>query len=99
MRDFWVRVEGLDGQVSVAIQISLLLEGRKLTERAVRWLLQNRRTSFDIQATIDFFADGVHAVSASLPGLLSGRDLATFAEREEAAVTREVPAELAQWVA
>src|SRR5207244_13496367 len=71
----------------------------KLTERAVRWLLQNRRTPFDIQATIDFFADGVRAVGASLPGLLTGRDLATFTEREEAAVAREVPAELAQWVA
>jgi glutamate dehydrogenase len=99
MRDFWARVEGLDGQVSVATQISLLLEGRKLTERAVRWLLQNRRPPFDIQATIDFFADGVRAVGASLPGLLSGRDLVTFNERREVAVAREVPADLAERVA
>jgi len=99
MRGFWARVEGLDGQVSVATQISLLLEGRKLTERAVRWLLQNRRSPFDIQATIDFFADGVRAVGASLPGLLTGRDLVTFTERQEAAVAREVPGELAERVA
>ncbi len=99
MRGFWARVEGLDGQVSVATQISLLLEGRKLTERAVRWLLQNRRPPFDIQATIDFFADGVRAVGASLPGLLTGRDLVTFTERQEAAVAREVPADLADRVA
>ena len=99
MRGFWAQVEGLDGQVSVATQISLLLEGRKLTERAVRWLLQNQRPPFDIQATIDFFADGVRAVGASLPGLLSGRDLATFTERQVAAVAREVPAELAERVA
>ena len=99
MRGFWAQVERLDGQVSVATQISLLLEGRKLTERAVRWLLQNRRPPFDIQATIDFFADGVRAVGASLPGLLTGRDLATFTERQEAAVAREVPADLAEWVA
>ena len=99
MRGFWAQVEGLDGQVSVATQISLLLEGRKLTERAVRWLLQNRRPPFDIQATIDFFADGVRAVGAILPGLLTGRDLATFTERREAAVAREVPAELAERVA
>jgi glutamate dehydrogenase len=99
MRRFWAQVEALDGQVSVATQISLLLEGRKLTERAVRWLLQNRRQPFDLQATIDFFADGVRAVGASLPGLLSGRDLATFNERQEAAVAREVPAELAERVA
>jgi glutamate dehydrogenase len=99
MAEFWAQVERLDGQVSVATQVSLLLEGRKLTERAVRWLLQNRWPPFDIQATIDFFGDGVRAVSVSLPTLLSGRDLATFTERQEALVAREVPASLAERVA
>ena len=99
MRRFWAQVEGLDGQVSVATQIGLMLEGRKLTERAVRWLLQNRRPPFDIQATIGFFADGVHVVGAILPSLLTGRDLATFTERQEAAIAREVPGELAGQVA
>jgi len=99
MTGFWAQVERLDGQVSVATQISLLLEGRKLTERAVRWLLQNRRSPFDLQDTIGFFADGVHAVGASLPKLLTGRDLVTFTERQEAAVARQVPADLAERVA
>jgi glutamate dehydrogenase len=99
MADFWARVERLDGQVSVATQIALLLEGRKLTERAVRWLLANRRPPLDIQATIGSFADGVRAVGASLPGLLAGRDLATFTERQEAAIARDVPAALAERVA
>jgi glutamate dehydrogenase len=99
MTEFWARVEQLDGQVSVATQLSLLLEGRKLVERAVRWLLQNQRSPFDIQATVGFFADGVRTVGASLPKLLSGRDLVTFTERQEAAVAREVPPELAERVA
>ena len=99
MTGFWARVEELDGQVSVATQLSLLLEGRKLVERAVRWLLQNQRPPFDIQATVGFFADGVRTVGASLPTLLSGRDLVTFTERQEAAVAREVPPELAERVA
>jgi glutamate dehydrogenase len=99
MTGFWAQVEQLDGQISVATQLSLLLEGRKLVERAVRWLLQNERPSFDIQTTIDFFANGVRVVGASLPKLLSGRDLATFTERQEAAVAREVPPELAERVA
>src|SRR5262249_42116792 len=83
MAGFWARVEQLDGQISVATQISLLLEGRKLVERAVRWLLQNRRPPFDIQATVGFFADGVRAVGASPPRLLSGRGLVTFNERRD----------------
>ena len=48
MPAFWRQVEELEGQVSLAAQITLLLEGRKLTERAARWLLHNRRPPFDI---------------------------------------------------
>jgi glutamate dehydrogenase len=99
MPDFWAQVEALDGRVDVATQILLLLEGRKLTERAVRWLLRNRRSPFGIQATIDFFADGVRTVAAGLPKLLTGRDLVTFNERQAAAVSRGVPGELAERVA
>jgi glutamate dehydrogenase len=99
MAGFFAQVEALDGQVDVAAQLALLLEGRKLTERAVRWLLHSRRTPFDIQATIDFLADGVAAVTASLPKLLAGRDLAGFRERQEAYIARDVPADLAERVA
>ena len=56
MPGFWAQVEALDGQVDMATQIALLLEGRKLVERAARWLLHNRRPPFDIRATIEFFA-------------------------------------------
>jgi glutamate dehydrogenase len=99
MPAFWHRVEALDGQVDVATQISLLLESRKLTERAVRWLLHSRRAPYDIQATIAFFADGVQAVAAGLPKLLTGRDLSTFNDRQQSAISRGVPAELAERVA
>ena len=42
MPAFWRQVEELEGQVGIEAQITLLLEGRKLTERAARWLLHNR---------------------------------------------------------
>jgi glutamate dehydrogenase len=99
MAGFCAQVEALNGQVDVATQLALLLEGRKLTERAVRWLLHNRRPPFDIQATIDFLADGVSLVAASLPKLLAGRDLAGFRERQDAFRARGVPADLAERVA
>ena len=92
MAGFFAQVEALDGQVDVATQLVLLLEGRKLTERAVRWLLHSRRGGFDIQATIDFLADGVAEVAVGLPKLLNGRDLAGFRERQDAYKAREVPA-------
>ena len=83
MAGFWAQVEALDGQVDTSVQILLWLEGRKLTERAARWLLHNRRPPFDIQATIDFLADGVLTVGSGLPKLLTGSDLTGFEERRD----------------
>jgi glutamate dehydrogenase len=99
MTAFWHQVEELEGRVGLAAQITLLLEGRKLTERAVRWLLHNRRPPFDLQATVNFFADGVRTVRAGLPKLLTGRDLATFEERRDSYLVLDVPEELAERVA
>jgi glutamate dehydrogenase len=83
MAGFWHRLKMLDGQVAASAQTMALLEGRKLTERASRWLLHFRRPPFDIQATIDYFADGVLNVAASLPKLLVGLDLAGYCERRD----------------
>ena len=99
MPAFWHQVEGLEGQVGIAAQITLLLEGRKLTERAVRWLLHHRRPPFDIQATVGFFADGVRTVRSRLPKLLTGRDLAGFEERRDSYLDLGVPLDLAERVA
>jgi glutamate dehydrogenase len=99
MRGFWAQVDDLDGRVSAATQISLLLEARKLTERATRWLLHNRRPPFGIEAAVGYFAGGVMAVATGLPKLLAGRDLSGFTERQEAFVAQGVPGELAERVA
>jgi glutamate dehydrogenase len=96
---FWAQLEALDGKVDTSVQIMALLEGRKLTERAARWLLAFRRPPFDVQATIDFFAAGVLTVATSLPTMLAGRDLAGFGERREIYATRGVPADLADRIA
>jgi glutamate dehydrogenase len=99
MPAFWRQVEELEGQVGVAAQITLLLEGRKLTERAARWLLHNRRSPFGLAATVAFFADGVRTVRSALPKLLTGRDARGFSERRDSYLARGVPADLADLVA
>jgi glutamate dehydrogenase len=99
MPAFWSSVEALTGVVDIGAQITLLLEGRKLTERAARWLVHNRRPAFDIASTIGFFADGVRTVRSGLPKLLTGRDLAGFEERRDSYVSRGVPVDFAERVA
>ncbi len=99
MPGFWRQLKALDGQVDTSAQTLALLEGRKLTERASRWLLQFRRPPFDIQATIDFFAGGVLTVAGGLPKLLAGLDMSSFEERRELFTSRGFPDELAERVA
>ena len=86
-----VEVKELDGKVEISAQILALLEGRKLTERAARWLLHFRRPPFDIQATIDYFAGGVLAVAGGFPKLLVGLDQRGFEERRDELRRARVP--------
>ena len=95
----WRQLKELDREVDGPAQILALLEGRKLTERAVRWLVHFRRPPFDVQATVDFFAEGVLAVAAGLPKLLAGLDLSSFEERRDLFVTRGFPDDIADRLA
>ncbi|WP_046470726.1 NAD-glutamate dehydrogenase [Allosalinactinospora lopnorensis] len=99
MRRFWQAVEDLDHRIEVDTQLSLLLEARKLSERAARWLLRNRTSPFDLSEEITFFAEGVSAVVPQLPELLQGRDLAAYSDRRDRFVMQGVPKELAELVA
>jgi glutamate dehydrogenase len=92
-------VEALDGAVGAGVQVRAMLEGRKLTERAARWLLAFRRPPFDVRSTYEFFAAGVLTVAGGLPKLLAGRDLVGFDERRQEYREAGVPDNLADRIA
>src|SRR6202034_3340358 len=98
MRAFWQQVEALASSVDVDARIAVVLEARKLVERATRWLLMNRRLSFGITETVSFFSSGVSTVRSSIPKLLSGSDLSTYEERRASFAGSGVPAGLADEV-
>jgi glutamate dehydrogenase len=99
MRVFWQQVEALAGTVDVDARIAVVLEARKLMERATRWLLMNRRPPFGITETVSFLGAGVGTVRSAIPKLLSGRDLSGFEERRASFTSQGVPAGLADEVA
>ena len=99
MRAFWQQVEALAGAAEVDARIAVVLEARKLVERAARWLLVNRRPPFGISETVSFLSSGVSTVRSAIPKLLSGRDLAGFEERRTAFTSQGIPAGLADEVA
>ncbi|MER6576123.1 NAD-glutamate dehydrogenase [Nonomuraea sp. NPDC001023] len=96
---FYRAVEALDNEVDTATQIAMLLEARKLVERGTRWLLVNRRPPLDLAGSVGFFLKGVNGLSAHIPKLLTGPDLAAYEERRDSFVARGVPQELAERVA
>jgi glutamate dehydrogenase len=99
LRSIWAASHALDNGVAADVQIALLLDARRLVERATRWLLRNRRQPLDIAAAVDFFAPGVAALSRALPELLppSERDelLRKAGELERAGVPSEFAARIA----
>jgi glutamate dehydrogenase len=97
--EFWRQVETLAGQADVDTRIGLVLEARKLAERATRWLLMNRRPPFVIDKAVVFLREGVTAVRSAIPKLLAGQDLAGFTERRDRFIARGVPTALADEVA
>jgi glutamate dehydrogenase len=96
MSAFWSRVAGVADSDT---RIAMVLEGRKLIERACRWLLLSRRPPFDILETVRFFSDGVATVRSVLPKALGGMDMSGYSDRLSSFIERGLPEPLAEQVA
>jgi glutamate dehydrogenase len=99
MRPLWGEIEHLDTKCDAAVQIDLLLEGRRLVERASRWLLGNRPRQLDIASTVRHFRPGAMGLYASITRLLSPEDAEPLARRADELRERGVPEDLATRVA
>jgi glutamate dehydrogenase len=99
MRGFWAAVEAPGLEVAASTENAMLLEARRLVERATRWLLRSRPRPLHVGAEIERFAGGAAAVAEALPAVLVGAERETFEARVAALVEEGVPAELAGRVA
>ena len=98
MRDIWTEIENLDNQVEAGVQTDMLLQARKLVERATRWLLRNRRPPLDIEATISHFSDEARQLVHLIPDLLIDGDRENLEEATGRLVEAGVPKDLAERV-
>jgi glutamate dehydrogenase len=100
MRSFWEAVEALDNQIEAGTQLSMLIEGRRLVERAARWVVRaGPRDGIDVTAMTDRFAPAAQMLAAALPDVLRGLDREQFDERRTDLEEGGVPGELAHRVA
>jgi glutamate dehydrogenase len=99
MPRLWDDVEALDNRVEAEVQLGMLLEARKLVERATRWLLRSRRRPLDIASETERFASGARALSKTLPDILVDSDRENWDATVASLVSAGVPAPLAERVA
>ncbi|MGA2924663.1 MAG: NAD-glutamate dehydrogenase [Solirubrobacteraceae bacterium] len=99
MRSFWSAVEALDNAVDAHTQLMMLIDGRRLVERATRWLVRANPQQIDIEATVRRFAPAARMLAAALPGVLDGEGRDAFDARAAQLRQAAVPAELALRVA
>ncbi|MCA3749474.1 MAG: NAD-glutamate dehydrogenase, partial [Rubrobacter sp.] len=99
MRALWEEIEGLDLRVPASTQTRMLLETRKLVERATRWLLRNRRPPLDIEEAISCFSGGARELMQKIPELMPAPDREALREREARLAREGVPEGIAERVA
>ena len=95
----WRAIEALDNAVGADVQTAMVLERRKLVERAVRWLLRNRSRPLDVERDIGQFAGGVATVRGALREIVAGESRAAIDAATSRLVERGVPEPLALDVA
>ena len=96
LRNLWDGIEALDNKVEARMQSRIMLDARKLVERATRWLLRYRRTPLDIQATIDHFSGGAVELSERIPAILLDGDREAVANAVQRLIDAGVPRDLAE---
>jgi glutamate dehydrogenase len=96
LRDLWRETEALDNAVPTAAQTAIFMESRRLLDRAVRWLVQNRRSPIDVAAEIDRLRSGVAELLPYVGGLFRGSEAEALEEHAEHLAECGVPAALAE---
>ncbi len=99
VRELWATIETLDRQLPAQIQNAMLIEIRRLQDRATVWLLRNRRSPLDIADTITQFAEKVGVAIERTPKLLQDASRVRYNKTVRQYTRVGVPTELARRVA
>jgi glutamate dehydrogenase len=99
MRQFWAEVEQLDNRVHASTQTSMLIDARRLVERAARRLVRSNPVSIEITDLVARYEAAASMLAAAIPAVLDPDDREAYAHREAELLAAGVPAELARQVA
>ncbi|WP_041322601.1 NAD-glutamate dehydrogenase [Saccharomonospora viridis] len=94
----WADIAALDNVVPTAVADAMVLETRRLLDRAARWFLTNRPQPLAVADEIDRFAERIAALVPQLDGLLRGEEAEATRRKTAELVDQGVPEELARRV-
>jgi glutamate dehydrogenase len=94
-RRLWKDISDLDDVVPAEVQTALIAEGRRIVERATRWLLRNRHQPLNIAVEVSHFGPGIAALGQELPKLLAPQDAEALGRTCDRFSAQGVPADLA----
>jgi glutamate dehydrogenase len=94
--DVWDAVQALDNRIPTSAQTLVYLETRRLLDRAVRWLVSNRRSPLDVPGEIAKLRPGVDRLLPRLPSVMLAGERQSMAARVAELVEQGVPGELAE---
>jgi glutamate dehydrogenase len=92
----WEAAEATDNRISTEAQTALYLRARRLMDRAVRWLLQNRRSPIDVSGEIERLRAGVTRLRPQLAKLFRGSEREALLADVRRLVDLGAPEELAE---
>ncbi|CAM3388446.1 NAD-glutamate dehydrogenase [Stackebrandtia soli] len=99
LKEIWQEVEALDNKIPFAAQTATLLVVRRLLDRGVRWLIQNRKLPLDVSAEIERYKSGLAEMLPRIADTLQGSDRDGLGEYAGKLVDKGVPEDLAVRVA
>ncbi|HEY7592416.1 MAG TPA: NAD-glutamate dehydrogenase, partial [Actinophytocola sp.] len=99
LRSLWDAIQALDNVVPTETADEMVLESRRLLDRASRWFLSNRPQPLAVGAEINRFHKVVAELAPEVVDMLRGTERELAAKRAEGLVARGVPTELAERIA
>ncbi|MCP2259741.1 glutamate dehydrogenase (NAD) [Streptoalloteichus tenebrarius] len=99
LNSLWREIDALDNVVPTDVTDAMVLETRRLLDRASRWLLSNRPQPLAVGAEISRFAPVVGELAPHVTDLLRGRERDAVVEHVQRLTDQGVPEPLARRVA
>ncbi len=95
----WREIAELDNVVGTGVTDKMMLEIRRLLDRASRWLLSNRPQPLAVGAELARFTEPVRSLKEGIPELLRGREREHVIEDTKRLTAQGVPERIAGRVA